>query len=228
MGGENRQGINLQILHGLDLATSVSPSWTVEVICSAYQRFGSLRVLIQSFLNQTDSNWNLHVLHDGPSVEFNKLADSYMSEYASRLRFSSSEKRFNDYGHSLREIGLRASTGDYVLITNDDNYYVPVYMRLVNLAIARCSPDLIIYDMVHSHEFPGNRIQESYSFFPTAFMRNSLDMGSGLVKGDLARMSNFKDKGFAADWDYFSNIAYAARDSQMRIIKIPKILFVHN
>lgn len=216
------------MLHGLDLAASVSPSWTVEVICSAYQRFSSLRVLIQSFLNQTDTNWKLHVLHDGPSREFNDLADSYLSDHSGCLRFSSSEKRFNDYGHSLREIGLRESTGDYVLITNDDNYYVPVYMHLMNMAIERCSPDLIIYDMVHSHEFPGNRIQESYAFFPTAFMKNSLDMGAGLVRGDLARKSGFGDRGFAADWDYFSSVAYAARNSQMEIIKIPKILFVHN
>ena len=229
MTADRVRGLSIQLLHGLDLVKPISPpSWSVEVICSAYQRFGSLQVLIQSFLNQTDSNWKLHVLHDGPSGEFDCLAESYLHKFSNRLKFSSTKRRFDDYGHSLREIGLRESTGDYVLITNDDNYYVPAFMRLMNLAIEQCSPDVIMYDMVHSHQFPGNRMQESYSFFSTAFMINSIDMGAALVRGELARQSGFGDKNFAADWDYFEGVSRASPLEKIHLVKIPKILFVHN
>lgn len=220
--------MSLQVMHGLDLSSRVSPSWTVEVICSAYQRLGPLKVLIQSFLNQTASNWMLHVIHDGPSKDFDILASEYEKMCCERLRFTSSDKRYNDFGHSLRELGLRESKGDYILITNDDNYYIPEYIHLMNLAIGAGSPDIIMFDMIHSHEFPGNRIQESYMLFSTSFMCNSIDMGSALVKGDLARRANFGSKGFAADWEYFSSVVEEAGSEPLKLAKVPKVLFVHN
>tara|TARA_E500000178_G_scaffold288304_1_gene290850 strand:- start:169 stop:378 length:210 start_codon:yes stop_codon:yes gene_type:complete len=43
-----------------------------EVIAVAYQRFGELKVFVQSWINQTEKNWKLHVIHDGDSKNFKK------------------------------------------------------------------------------------------------------------------------------------------------------------
>jgi len=217
--------ISSRILYGLDLSPLSGAPFSIDIICSAYQRFGECSVLVQSFLNQTFDNWSLHVLHDGPSKDFDQLASIYSDK---RLKFSSTKKRFSDYGHSLREIGLQQSKGDYVLITNADNYYVPHFLSLVGKAIASCSPDVILFDMIHSHECPGNRLQESYNLFQTSFAINSVDMGSVVVKGDLARRAGFQSKTYAADWDYFESVANLVQGREMRMVKIPKVLLVHN
>ena len=43
-----------------------------EVIVVAYTRFGGLKVFVQSWINQTEKNWKLHVIHDGDSKNFIK------------------------------------------------------------------------------------------------------------------------------------------------------------
>ncbi|MGB1153670.1 MAG: hypothetical protein ACPG4F_05815 [Paracoccaceae bacterium] len=43
-----------------------------EVIAVAYKRFGELKVFVQSWINQTEKNWKLHVIHDGDSKNFIK------------------------------------------------------------------------------------------------------------------------------------------------------------
>jgi hypothetical protein len=37
----------------------------IEVVCVTYKQSGLLKVLVQSFLNQTSGNWLLSVYHDG-------------------------------------------------------------------------------------------------------------------------------------------------------------------
>ena len=222
-------GFNINICHGINLQDSCNPSWTIDVVCTSYDRVGPLRVLVQSVLNQSDVNWRLHVIHDGPSKEFSELAnDAFVRRNASRVKMECSAKRFNDYGHSLREIGLSGSKGDYVLITNDDNYYVPHMLRAVNHAIARYQPDFVMFDMIHSHECPGGRLHESYQFFPTHFALNETDMGCVLVRGDLARSVGFGSKRYSADWDYFSACASSLGRKGLSLVKVPKVLFVHN
>jgi glycosyltransferase involved in cell wall biosynthesis len=64
--------------------------------------------------------WELLIYHDGPisNPELNgfveKLADK-------RIKFIQTDVRFNDWGHSLRQLGIMAATGDYILNTNSDN-----------------------------------------------------------------------------------------------------------
>ena len=222
-------GFKINVCHGINLQEPCNSSWTVDIVCTSYDRIGPLRVLVQSILNQSDDNWNLHVIHDGPSQAFSELSnDDLFVRNAARLKMECSKKRFNDYGHSLREIGLSSSKGDYVLITNDDNYYVPHMLRAVNHAIARHQPDIVMFDMIHSHEFPGGRLHESYQFFPTHFALNEIDMGCVLVRGALARSVGFGSKRYSADWDYFSACASSPDCKDVKLVKIPKVLFVHN
>jgi hypothetical protein len=198
----------------------------IEIICVTYKQSGSLKVFVQSILNQTNSNWTLNVIHDGFDEEFEQLMSQYSSA-DTRIRYKCTQIRHNDWGHSLRDEGIQSLNGDYVLITNGDNYYVPVFIQNVTERILNNNPDVVMFDMIHSHEFPGGRNIPSYSYFKTEFSRCNIDMGAAVVKSSLARQTGFKDLTHDGDATYFEGIQ-ALKGTNIRIEKIDKVLFVHN
>jgi hypothetical protein len=218
---------------------------TIHIIASAYQRFGELRVFVQSFINQTKNNWLLTVIHDGPNQEFNFIMSEFVKNFPKKINFHNTDVRANDYGHSLRDLGLKAIKGDYVLLTNADNYYVIKYIEFLNEVILINDPDVITYDMVHSHKNPGiyskwnyllNRLfffnfknlinRPSYNYFKTSYKRDKIDIGAAIIKTNLIKELDFRDKTFSGDATYFEDIAKIK--SSLKIIKIPRVLFVHN
>ncbi len=199
----------------------------IEIIAVAYQRYGELRVFVQSILNQTAGNWRLQVIHDGPDEHFDRIMAGHAAEAEGRIAYSHSATRFNDYGHSLREIGLARAEGDYVLITNADNYYIPRFVEFCTKAVADTSADIVMYDMVHSHENPGLRKLPAYSYFQTEYSINNIDMGAAIVRRTIAQQAGFADKSYAADAVYFEKVAMVKKE-QTRLCKINRVMLVHN
>ena len=219
---------------------SYERKYTVSVIAVAYQRLGELKVFVQSWINQTEKNWTLTVIHDGENEEFSHIMKEFQNDHPSRISFQCTNTRFNDYGHSLREIGLKGAGGDYILITNADNYYVPKTLSFLNAALCPENdvlsqanfekPDVVMFDMVHSHQNPGTRVALSYSYFPVSYKRNEIDMGAAIVERKLAQRAGFIDKSYAADASYFEKILSEKikLGTKLLIFKIPRVLLVHN
>lgn len=224
----------------IPIKISCERKYTVNVVAVSYQRLGELKVFVQSWINQTEKNWTLLVIHDGEDEEFLHVMEEFRVVDPLRISYRCSKTRFNDYGHSLREIGLKDATGDYVLITNADNYYVPRALHFFNEAFCKRSarfyqrtlekPDVVICDMVHSHQNPGARRAPSYSYFQVSYKRNEIDMGAAIVERKLAQQSGFKDKSFSADASYFEAVLSEKKkmNGKLFIIKIPRVLLVHN
>jgi len=205
----------------------------VHVIAVAYKRYGELRVFVQSWLNQSDRNWILTVIHDGHDDEFIQIMKYFTALEPDKIDYKCTDIRFNDYGHSLREIGLHSARGDYVLLTNADNYYIPKALEFINAALLEhksSNVDVVMFDMVHSHSNPGRRKLPAYSFFEVSYQRESIDMGAAIVATDLAKKAGFSDKSFAADAAYFESVASKknAGGEKLYIIKIPSVLLIHN
>ena len=206
---------------------------TVHIIAVAYKRYGELRVFVQSWLNQSDRNWILTVIHDGHDDEFVQIMKYFAAIEPDKIDYQCTDIRFNDYGHSLREIGLHSARGDYVLLTNADNYYIPKALEFINAALLEkqsSNVDVVMFDMVHSHHNPGRRKLPAYSFFEVSYQRESIDMGAAIVATDLAKKAGFSDKSFDADATYFESVARKknAGGEKLSIIKIPSVLLVHN
>jgi len=204
-----------------------APAPLIEVLCVAYRRYGPLKVLVQSWLNQTATNWRLKVYHDGPDAEFDRIMEGYAREAGPKVAYFHTEHRFNDYGHSLRDLALRQAGGDYVLLTNDDNYYVPRLLEFLTGAICTTGADVVMFDMVHSHDNPGCRPLPAYSYFQTQYGRGNIDMGAAIVRSDLARAAGFRDKSHDGDATYFEDVA-RLRGGPLSVCKISRTLFVHN
>jgi glycosyltransferase involved in cell wall biosynthesis len=204
------------------------PPIQIEVIAVSYQKFGELKTFVQSWLNQTSRNWKLKVIHDGPNREFIKIMSAYQLEAPDQITFFCTESRYNDYGHSLRDIALKEATGDYALLTNADNYFIPKTIEFLIEEIVQKDPDVVLFDMVHSHNEPGGRDLPPYSFFQTSYKRRSIDVSSGIVRTSLAQKAGFRGRSFDADALYFEDIKKLKPFFNLRVTKIPRILFVHN
>lgn len=96
------------------------PRFTVVVIY--YQGVHPPEVFrrgVGSVLGQTFTDYEMLVFHDGPLLEA-------VPEVGGRpVEVRCTERRYNDWGHSLRDAGIRAARGDYVLLLNADNVLYP-------------------------------------------------------------------------------------------------------
>ena len=198
---------------------------SLSIVCVSYKRYKEINVLIHCFLSQTIQNFNLHILHDGPDPVMEKILKEYADKYP-EITYEFTEKRFNDWGHSLRSIGLQKAIGDYVLITNDDNYYSPKFIEIMFEPIQKNNADIVVCDMVHGHANPGSTKQLANCFFETGFSRGYIDIGCFIARTSLAKQAGFNDRSFSADGAYFEDILKLRKD--LSISKIKRVLFVHN
>jgi hypothetical protein len=194
----------------------------LDIIAVAYNQIESLKCFIQSIKCQTNNNWKLFIIHDGPNTELkNSLQqNNYLED--DKIIFIEHPIRAQNNGHPLRKWGLaNLVKNEYVLITNADNYYTP---NMVD-EVLKNDADFIYFDCVHSHETNINYNKSSYGYMNCQLLPNNIDMGCVAVKSSIATNIGFNSTSYSADWDYFNSILNQAKPS---IVKINKILFVHN
>jgi len=193
----------------------------LNVIAVAYHRAIPLRILIDSFLLQTDNRWQLQIVHDGIApqdvVDVMGLYDDL------RLEFIQTEIRRDNYGHPNRRIHLEklGSCKDFVLLTNDDNYYVPVFVeKMLKEAEADLNMGFVMCNTVHSHY--------DYNLHKSFPKHGDIDMGAFIVRLDVARAVGFNHIDRGADGRYAEECADYCRLNNIKIIHINKPLFIHN
>jgi len=197
----------------------------LSIVCVSYKRYKEIHVLINSILSQTCGAWELIVIHDGPDENMRHLAETYVRSDA-RIRYFETKDRFNDFGHSLRDWGMTLANGDYLLITNDDNYYAPTFVEYMLRAACQDELDFVLCDMVHNHRFPGRYRSLPYEVFVSVPRKHFIDIGNFIVKSSIAQKTGFKGRDFDADGDFVD--AIIRQNPRLRLGKVHKILYVHN
>lgn len=220
----------------------------LKIICVTYEQGYLLKTFINSIKAQTNPNWELIIIHDGKAeAQYdNLIREEYMSP---KIRFIQTEERKNDYGHSLRELGIKeyvTDEDDWVLITNGDNYYAPVFLQYCFNAIESLPegvtknydcylPTGVVYfDMVHSHNRGDSSSKGTYGFFNTDFKPCMCDIGSFIVRADIAKEIGFPWRDHDADAHFIEKISELQNwcnsddEKAFSVIKIPKTLMVHN
>jgi hypothetical protein len=84
--------------------------------------------------------------------------------------------------------------------------------------------DLVLCNMVHSHDWPG---RGNYIAFVTEPQKHCVDIGSFVVKTEIAKAVGFRDKTFAGDGTFIEDIMQNSGRA-VKWGKVDKILFVHN
>ena len=185
----------------------------IEIIAPTYDRTLPLITLISSLENQTDEDWGLNIVVDGDCGVADSIAKLFGS---SRVKVTYTGQRYNDWGHTPREMGKQASEADYVVMTGDDCYYVPSFVSELRKA-AEDKPGMIYWDMVHSHY--------NYDFFRCSPGFNAIDMGAFATRSDLAKQIKLNTS-YAADGEFVEE--FKQRFPNEKIVKINHVLFVHN
>jgi glycosyltransferase involved in cell wall biosynthesis len=192
-----------------------------SIIVVAYQRYKEIKCLLHSLLSQTYDNFEVIVLHDGHDEQHANIMSEFLTD--DRFKYTQTPTRFNDWGMSLRNIGLEMVTGDYVINTNDDNYYTPNWLNEVNLAIEE-NPEInfVYYDMVLSHNNIENHNKKDYGLFIPQLRHSYIDMGQFAVKSNIIAGHKFSSNA-PADGELIEEIKH-----KLNPYYINKILFVHN
>jgi hypothetical protein len=193
----------------------------IHVIVVAYERMVPLEILVKCFQVQTNPDWVLHIVHDGPAPEqIIQIMGTLIKD--SRVIFYQSEERYQNYGHPNRRTMLQTiecDAIDYILMTNDDNYYTP---RFVEFMFREVKPNIgIIYcDTVHSHF--------EYTINISSLVENGIDIGAFIVRADIAKMTGFNYDHFSADGKYAEECVTTCTQQHLGFVKINKPLFIHN
>jgi hypothetical protein len=198
----------------------------LTIVAVSYRQPLAMLAFLHSLNCQTRQSFKVHLLHDGPHEASREALREFarVSRYPLHVTFT--DGRFNDWGHSLRSIGLETLDTEFVALTNADNYYVPRFVELALDAIDRDHLDFLHWDMVHSHDYPAGRLQRSYTGFETEPYFGHIDMGAFLVKSHIARRTGFNHRSFAADGYFVEELLRSG--GVERSGHLAKILFVHN
>ena len=193
---------------------------TLKIICVAYERPIAMRGLIDCFLLQTSPNWELRIIHDGCASQC--VRDVIALYNDPRIIFIETEERTQTYGHLNRRRFLneqQGDVGDFVLMTNDDNYYVPIFVDYM-LGRIGANIGMVYCDSVHSHF--------QYIHHTTQVKLNHIDIGSFIVRLDIAKSVGFTGTAFNADGIYAIKCYDLCRRSGLCAVYVPKPLFIHN
>jgi len=191
----------------------------LHIICVAYQRSIQLESLINCFLIQTNSNWVLHIIHDGlPSQE---ILDVISRKTDQRVSFISTENINGKWGHPNRKMmlqSIKTNPDDFILITNDDNYYVPRFVGQF-LESAKSNIGMIYCDCIHSYT--------DYSIHNSQIKEGWIDIGSFAVRADIAKQTGFNHEHISADGIYAEECLKNCQRVGLRTIHIQKYIFIH-
>lgn len=183
-------------------------------------------VIINSLLLQTDDRWFAQLINDGPGDEARAICERYVSAHPDRLCYAETPIRHNDYGHSLRRVGLAAATTPLWATQNADNYLMPRYVELVLAAFDQSPANLILFPCVHNYEHVNRRGDPPYTVLNVTPRRNRCDAGTIVIESDLARRVGWRSLDKNSDGDFIEDVMAVRPQPRCGIIK--NVLMVHN
>jgi hypothetical protein len=177
-------------------------------------------ILVPSLRLQGHQDWQLLLIHDGPNRQ--GLAERLRQLADPRIAYFETVKRYNDWGHSLRALALERVAaepivGDFVVITNGDNYYCPGFVEQM---LAGFTDDTIATycRMSHNHR--------NWNLIDTRLEHQFIDCGCVMVRRSAVLEVGWRSREHAADWVYVADLLHSFGAEQFR--KVSQVLFVHN
>ena len=95
---------------------------------------------MRSLSESTYKDFEVRIYHDGPLSRPLPDVDQFGFEYS----FRETKTRYNNWGHSLRDLGIREAKGDYIVHFNPDNILYPDVLE----GISTLDDDIIICPII--------------------------------------------------------------------------------
>ena len=189
----------------------------IEFIIPTYNRPNQLMGVISSIFSQTSSNWRIHVVADAVYDGYQKVKDYFQND--ERIKFTELNGPHKDWGHTARNYGLQLATEEWVVMTGDDNYYMPVFVEDF-LNVVDENTHFVFCNMIH------NWTHQQYLIINSVPRVGSIDIGNFMSKTDLAK--NIKLNPTNAQSDGLFVEEYLRRYPHGTMKKINQPLYVHN
>jgi glycosyltransferase involved in cell wall biosynthesis len=160
----------------------------------------------------------MHIVADcPPKGTLDKIIDYFKDD--ERIKFTILPERYNDWGHTPRNYGLEHATEDWIIMTGEDNYYVPVFVDNMLEAVTS-NAHFVFTNMVH------NWLNFEYVAIDCQPKWGEIDMGNFMTKREYAQQMRLDVKNIQADGAFVDE--YLQKFQSHNIIKINKFLYVHN
>jgi len=181
------------------------------------KRIYSLYCCVYSFLCQTYDNFEIYIHHDGPLDDVS-LKDKFES-ISSKIKFIDNLEQKKAWGHYHRHpTAMIEPHADWVLFTNDDNYYVPKFFEIMLNTAYNTGAGMVYSDMIHTD--CNTPIPTHISVTPKPC---HIDMGCFMSKMDIVKETDWNNFEAAADGIYAEKISQKTKS-----VKAPGILYIHN
>jgi hypothetical protein len=171
-----------------------------------------LHAFILCMQRQRHTNWELICVTDGPRGD---IMDLVLDVDDDRVFLINTPAPLGQWGHPYRQLGIAAARGEFLGLSNDDNYYVPGYLEQMLYAIQVNCADIALCNHVHSYF--------GWSHFLVDADRNTGDIGAWIAKKSL--IDRHVWSGIAVDYEttYLKRLLSGAK-----VVCAKRPLFVHN
>lgn len=182
----------------------------VTFICPIYH--SDPGVLISCLFAQTNPNWKLWLIHDGPAPSIPVPGDE-------RIQFMETPERKGLWGHPIRKDFLQKVDSEFVVITNPDNYHAPVYIEHLMRSFDPDTVGAYSGQMVHSYK--------NWEVIDCSLNRGYIDCASMMLRTKKAQTVGWNHvKEDYSDWLFYRDLL--GKYGPQRFKKINECLLVHN
>lgn len=198
----------------------------ISIITSTYNRPERLIAAIESVKNQTFEDWEMIIVDDCSTDTTEQVVKGYLDDKIKYIRLA------ENFGNDTRpkNVGIMASTGEYVSFLDDDNTYRPDHLQSLINVLEREEVDGVYGDrFIHINNEP-HGIGVHSDFDPMLLMtRNYIDTSDVLLKRDFLFDLGGFDERFKKyiDWNLWVRAAKAGK----KLKRVPIVItdyYVHD
>lgn len=195
----------------------------IEFIIPTYNRTKHLTALLASLTAQTSPDWKAHIIADHPEQdvvdEINRILTFFNDD---RFKLTVLDVRHNDWGHTPRNIGLDLSEEKWLVMTGEDNYYVPTFVENMLNETMDPQANFVFCCFLHNQAQMGN----SYYPIKADIKEGKIDIGCYIFKKDF--LNGIRLRTDLPEADYYFAIDYINKSPYNHRIYVDEVLYVHN
>lgn len=123
-------------------------------------------------------------------------------------------------GHHLRAVGIAAASGDWLVLTNQDNYYTHGFLHALEPhLLPTCG--LIFWNCL-------SNLWGWTALSGCSLNQRRIDLGCVAVRREFAQQVGFPWRDYEGDWAYIAACLEACKREGLAVVQLREILFVHN
>lgn len=191
----------------------------IEFIIPTYSRINHLITILGSLMSQSNPNWKAHIVADCPPDDIQEKIKKTIEFFDDeRFKLTILPERYNDWGHTPRQYGLDNATEEWVIMTGEDNYYVPEF---VDIMLKESTNQHFVYcNLVH------NWINKDYIPLNSVLQLGGIDIGNFMTKTNMAQKIKLRKDHQWADWFFVEEFQNKYKIAKYK--KVNGVLYVHN